>query len=458
MRAASGARARCAVIWLTLIALLVGCTGGDLAEVEVAELESATVVQTISAPAVVEAVNRQPVAAGVSGVVAKIEVADGDVVQAGDVVVQLASDQVALALEQAEAAQAAIAGQSGVTVPPPGDAAIQAAHASVAELDADVQPDLAQARQDAAAIEDPEAKATTNATLDVIEESYRKVRRALLRAGEAAAAQQNAIAASFGSALDQALAQASSAQQAEAAAAADAARAQAQGLELTAPFTGVVQLGEAASSQGPRLPPDLAGSVEDLSAAESLGGGRQGGTLRVGVPVSAGQTVFTIFDLSELYVEAGVDEVDAPQLRVGQDAEVLIDAFPDRTFRGVVEEVAIEGETSPAGGVGYSVRIRLFEPPAEDGPRLGMTASADISTRAVDADRAVPSRAIVRRDGGEAVYVVRDGVARLVAVRVLALGDELAAVEARQLAADDLVVVSGYEDLEDGDPVRVLQR
>jgi hypothetical protein len=86
-----------------------------------------------------------------------------------------------------------------------------------------------------------------------------------------------------------------------------------------------------------------------------------------------------------------------------------------------------------------------------------MTASAEIVTRTVRSDRVVPARAIVRREGGQAVFVARDERAVLVPVDVAALGEQRAAVRSDELAGDDAVIVSGYEDLVDGDPVRVEQ-
>jgi hypothetical protein len=52
------------------------------------------------------------------------------------------------------------------------------------------------------------------------------------------------------------------------------------------------------------------------------------------------------------------------------------------------------------------------------------------------------------------VYVVRDGRAAVVPVVVDALGELRAAVHSDELRNTDEVIVTGYEDLEDGDVVR----
>lgn len=450
-------RALCAAMLATV--LVAGCSGDAAPLVEVVGVTSGEVTQTISAPAVVEAANRQPVSATAPGVVAAIRASDSERVEAGDLVVRLVNDDVELALEQAQAAESAVnASRTAVRVDPPGDAAVAASRQSVAELDADVLPDLRAARRKARAIDDAEQRRAAQRTVDLLEAAYHDVRTALLATGRAAAAQQNAVAASFGSVLDQALAQATAGQAAQAANAADAAAAQAENLELFAPIDGVVQLGQAATGAAAALPDDLTGA----GAADALAGGlgvaapEQGGELQIGSQVAPGQTVFTVFDLSDLYVRADVDEIDAPQLAVGQAAEVLLDAFPDRTFSGEVTSVALEAQTGATGGVSYPVRVRLLDLPARRRrrPRLGMTASAEIVTDTVTSAKVVPARAVVRREGGQAVFVVRDDRAVLIGVEVNALGEERAAVEAPDLRGDDQVIVSGYEDLSDGDAVR----
>jgi HlyD family secretion protein len=458
----TGASTRAHRLCLVLVvsAFLVSCSADNRPIVETVRVDRGEVVQTISAPGTVQPADRQPVSATVPGVVSKVRISDGERVEAGEVVVRLASDEVELALEQAEAAEAALdSSQAGVAVDPPGDAAIAASHQSVANLDADVEPDLAKARRRAERIDDPEERAVAETTIALLEEAYQDMRDALLDAGQAAAAEQNAVAASFSSALNQALGQANAGQATQAAGAADTAAARAEDLKLRAPISGVVEL-DAASTSAPALPEDLTGDAGAAGGAEALAGslgaagGTEGGQLRVGVPVSPGQSVFTVFDMSQLYVQADVDEVDAPQLEAGQQVEVLIDAFPDRTFSGEVESVAIEAQVSPTGGVAYPARIVLHGVGPEDGPRVGMTASAEITTRTVTSNLTVPSRSIVRREGGQAVFVVRDGRAAIVPVEVDALGELNAAVHSDELRATDQVIVTGYEDLETGDAVR----
>ena len=448
-----------AVATVCVAGLVVACSGDDRTRVETEPVTGGAVTQTISAPATVEAASRQDVAASVSGVVLQLRVRDGQRVRKGAEILRLTSAQVDLARDQAAAAQAAAAGAGGLGVDGNGDATLAATQEAVDDLDAATKPRLRQARRRARRIEDREQRQAALAAVDAVSASYASTRSALLAAGRTMAAQQDATAASLSAALEQAVASATAAQRFQAEAAARAARSQADGLVVRAPFSGVVQLGEAAASDGSALPADVPPELQGL--AGSLGGVADtegGGTLRVGAPVVAGQTLFSVFDLSEVFVKAEIDEVDAPQAKVGQRATVLVDAFADTPLEGVLERLAVAAETTAAGGVGYPAHIRLLGLRDGEGAgplrrlRVGMSASADIVTRTRESDLVVPSRALLRRDGGDVVFVVRDGRAEMVPVEVLALGEETAAVKG-DLTPDDEVVVSGYEELADGDEV-----
>lgn len=443
---------------LLLLALVsAGCFGEDLPTVTTAPVEAAEVTQTVSAPASVEAAAKQDVAARISGVVTRVAVPDGKRVRRGDLVLRLSSEQVELAQDQADAARSAAAGVAGVAVDGNGDATRDATSDAVAQLDRRTKPRLEQARRRARRIDDRDQREAALAAVDAVEASYLSTRQALLTAGHTLAEQQDATAQSLSRALNDALAGATAGQRAQAEAAGTIAAEQARQLRVTAPFAGTLELGSAAASDGGQGLPAGLGGAEDLAGAAgalgALGGGGSGdgGTLRVGAPVTVGQTLFSVYDLSSFHVLADVDEVDAPQVKVGQRATVLIDAFPEGEFEAVVERVQVAAETTAAGGVGYPVRLRLLEPPR--GVRVGMTASVEISTKTQNSERVVPSRALLRENDKTVVYVVRDGTIEIVPVKVQTLGEETAAI-AGGVTADDQVVVAGYEDLADGDRVQ----
>ncbi len=52
--------------------------------------------------------------------------------------------------------------------------------------------------------------------------------------------------------------------------------------------------------------------------------------------VSGGTTIVTVADMSRVYVYANIDEVDVGKIKVGQEAQIVADAFPEEKFIGKV--------------------------------------------------------------------------------------------------------------------------
>lgn len=103
--------------------------------------------------------------------------------------------------------------------------------------------------------------------------------------------------------------------------------------------------------------------------------------------VDPGQTVAASFsaplmfliaqDLTRIQIEANVDEADIGEVREGAEAEFRVDAFPDRVFRGQVNQVRLS-PIEEQNVVTYTVIVTADNPDRRLLP--GMTASVDIVT------------------------------------------------------------------------------
>ena len=103
--------------------------------------------------------------------------------------------------------------------------------------------------------------------------------------------------------------------------------------------------------------------------------------------VDPGQTVAASFsaplmfliaqDLTRIQIEANVDEADIGEVREGAEAEFRVDAFPDRVFRGQVDQVRLS-PIEEQNVVTYTVIVTAANPDRRLLP--GMTASVDIVT------------------------------------------------------------------------------
>jgi cobalt-zinc-cadmium efflux system membrane fusion protein len=125
--------------------------------------------------------------------------------------------------------------------------------------------------------------------------------------------------------------------------------------------------------------------------------------------------VFTISDLSTVWLIANVREADAPLMHVGEPVEVHVLAFPGRVFKAKISWVAPSIDTNTHR---LSVRADVENPRGELKP--GMFANFSIITGEAATAPAVPQRAIVYEGDTARVWVAEDD--RTIAARPIRTG------------------------------------
>jgi HlyD family secretion protein len=110
--------------------------------------------------------------------------------------------------------------------------------------------------------------------------------------------------------------------------------------------------------------------------------------------------IMTISDLSAFEVEVEVDETDIAETKLGQEAKIKIDAFPDTTFKGEVSEIGntakITGYSTQDQVVNFLVKVLLLD--EVSGIKPGMSASVDITTASHKDVLNIPIAAVVLRE------------------------------------------------------------
>jgi HlyD family secretion protein len=126
--------------------------------------------------------------------------------------------------------------------------------------------------------------------------------------------------------------------------------------------------------------------------------------------------LLTIADLSILEAELEIDETDIPDVRLGQVAEISIDALPARTYRGRVTEIGNSPilETGQASGQATNFKVVVTLDEDVVGVRPGFTCTADITTATRTDALAVPIQATTVREfrldaDGQIIREVRTG-------------------------------------------------
>jgi HlyD family secretion protein len=111
-------------------------------------------------------------------------------------------------------------------------------------------------------------------------------------------------------------------------------------------------------------------------------------------------TLFTIAnDLTRMQLEAAVDEADIGSIREGQPATFTVDAHPDLSFTGTVDQVRLQPETIQ-NVVTYTVVILVENPELRLLP--GMTANVTILVDQAEDVLRIPNAALRFRPAGEA--------------------------------------------------------
>lgn len=159
-----------------------------------------------------------------------------------------------------------------------------------------------------------------------------------------------------------------------------------------------------------------------------------------GDQVSVNTKAFRVDDLTKLYVDLEVSEVDINQIEVGQPVTIKFDAIRDKGYHGTVAEVALIG-SNVQGVVEYTVTVELAD--ADEDVRPGMTSEVEIVVAQQDQALLIPNQAIRFEDGVQVVFIMKPG-GEMVPVEVtLGLSSEThSEVLSGDLKAGDTVVLN----------------
>jgi len=199
----------------------------------------------------------------------------------------------------------------------------------------------------------------------------------------------------------------------------------------------------------------------------------------IGTMNNPGTQLMTISDMSTVQAVLMVDETDTPGIQVGQKALLSIDAYPGRTFEGLVTEVGnspilrddtdLQGLTTTSDAINFKVKVKVLAPPPAIRPGFSVTADVITGTRSKVA--AVPLAAVVIRDSPkgekteagvpkteEGVYTLRDGKALFVPVKTGLAGDLMVEALSGLQAGEEIITgpFKALRQIKEGDSVKPM--
>jgi cobalt-zinc-cadmium efflux system membrane fusion protein len=118
-----------------------------------------------------------------------------------------------------------------------------------------------------------------------------------------------------------------------------------------------------------------------------------------GVSLSGSATAFTIADLSSVWILCDVYENDLPKVHIGQEAQIHLSAYPDRTLTGHISDIGPVLDPSIR-----TAKVRI-EVPNPGILRLGMFVTATFSSLKKATFTVVPADAVLHLHDRDWVYV-----------------------------------------------------
>lgn len=367
----------------------------DIAIVQVGEAVRQDLAQTVASTGEIKPKKSVNISSNAMGRIIRMPVKEGDRVRQGDLLISLESIQTAADVEAAQAMLAA--GQTELDAfqsqMRSNEAAIATAKAEITRSETDLNRSKINLDRSEAMLKDG---LVSRETYDHTKADY-----------DVAVAQLNAAKARF--------------LQSEAQAAQTVKQRDGTSLRLAQQRTSLIRAEDQLSKTTITAP--LTGIITYLPVNE-------GEIAIVGVQNQPGTTLMTIADMSVITAEVKVDETDIVNVRIGQEAEIKVDALGDRTLKGHVSDVGNSavnrsGQANNTGGTqeakDFKVVITLDDPPEELRPGLSCTAS--IITARTKQVLTIPIQALTVREFDdpedplkkkkiekEGVYVVKDNV------------------------------------------------
>jgi HlyD family secretion protein len=341
---------------------------------ETAVVRRGTLMATVSSTGAIAPLREAQLAFSTTGSLTKLDVKQGDLVKANQILASLDTRELELQIAQAEAGLAsAQARLDQLNNPSPADVAaaqanVTSAEAALAQLRTPNVNDLTAAKADL----DKAGAAVARAQADY-DRAGGATNPFSAMLPQALALQQASLDYQKAQALYNAKFNPSDSMLKQAQAALEQARSQLA--RLTTPNPNDVKGAQASVDQA-RASRDLAKIRLDYALIKAP---YDGVVTRVdadlGSTTPAGRVIIAIADVSDYRVKLNIDETDIAKIKTGQDVNIGLDSYPDITLTAKVTEVSSTA-TTVQGVVNYIVTVTLNDRQAP--VKIGMTADANI--------------------------------------------------------------------------------
>jgi RND family efflux transporter MFP subunit len=166
--------------------------------------------------------------------------------------------------------------------------------------------------------------------------------------------------------------------------------------------------------------------------------------------------VVTMADMSSLLVEADVSESNITRVKAGQPCEIVLDAYPDHRYEGLVHKIVPTADRAKATVL---TKVRFTNRDDRVLPEMSakvtfLSGRLDLSREGSNTPRlTIPSTGLVTRDGREMVFRAEQGVVTEVPVKTgQRIGNRIEIVEG--LMQGDSIVLRPLPGLSTGSKIK----
>lgn len=131
------------------------------------------------------------------------------------------------------------------------------------------------------------------------------------------------------------------------------------------------------------------------------------GTAFAGTNITPSQAEFEIVNPQSVFFSASADQTEVVGLFEGEEGELVLDAFPDRTFRGKIQRISFVPKSGETGTV-YEVKFIFTDPVSFGTYRLGMSGDLTVVTKQKEDVLYLPIKFVKQENGKKFVMVIKD--------------------------------------------------
>lgn len=128
----------------------------------------------------------------------------------------------------------------------------------------------------------------------------------------------------------------------------------------------------------------------------------------------AGSVIMTVSDLSVMDAEIEVSETDITNVKLGDTADVEVDAYPDKVIKGYVYEISNSAKSKGTGTqeqvINFIVKIRIVDTDVSLKP--GMSCNAEIKVNSKNDVIAIPIQSVTAREEEKTTETTSEDVKR----------------------------------------------